>query len=128
MQKLAPLLNEICEHLVTFSQGAGDVFGMCGWVFVCQCSSECSMEGSGNWFPGDKKALPFVAGDPRVQCKFIKQFCPRKLHPFLEEAAAKNGSRKNYSFWTFAAHRSRKRQRIRVVRNLLIVLSFGSPT
>ena len=34
------------------------------------------------------------------------QLSPRKLHPILEGADTKNGNRKNYSFWTFAARMS----------------------
>ena len=35
----------------------------------------------------------------------------RKVHPLLEEAAAENGSRKNYSFWTFAAYMNQTTQK-----------------
>ena len=36
---------------------------------------------------------------------------PRKLHPLLEEPDAKNGSWKNYSFWTFAARMNQTPQK-----------------
>ena len=55
---------------------------------------------------------------------YCRGLSPRKLHPLLEAASAKNGSRKNYSVWTFAAHMNQTPQKKRFLRNLPLFLSF----
>ena len=52
---------------------------------------------------------------------------PRKLHPLLEGVDTKNGSRTNYSFWTFAARMNQTSQKNWYLRNLLLFLSFCLP-